>query len=692
MKTTQILLPLQRLAAIAAVLVCIAGLSRSAEASSPPQFTFTNLQSLWLAPVGANPEASLTLASDRNFYGTTSVGGTNGGYGTIFKVTTNGIGSVLYSFSGEKDGENLSSGLLQGSDGNFYGTARYGGANRSGSVFKVTTNGALTTLCSFNYTNGAYPEAGLVEGTDGNFYGTTSGGGLYTNYGTVFKMTTNGILTTLCSFEYTNGAYPESVLTPSGSSTFYGTTSGGGTNGDNGTIFQITTSGTLNTLSSFDYANGADPQGALVEGGNSDWYGTTEAGGAYDDGTVFQITPAGTISSLYSFDSAFGYQSVAAGLVQDDNEYYGVTTYGGDRNQGVLFEVTTNGTLQSLHYFSGGSDGSNPRAALAQGGDGNFYGTASHGGVGNGTVFRITPSGTFEPVYEFPVENDALAANPLVHGSDGNFYGTSQNGGTNGGNGNVFKIATNGALTSLYSFTGNNDGGTPVAALVEGSDGNYYGTSQYGGAYGNGTVFSVSTSGALTTLYAFTGGSDGANPGTALVEGPDGNFYGSTTGFNTTGLGTIFQVSPAGELTTLYSFTGQLDGTGTGGLVLGQDGNFYGTSPDGGTNFTGAFFVMSPEGGLTVLYSFTDGYDGGNPAGSLVVGGDGNFYGSTTEGGDYGAGTVFQMTPDGSWNTLYSFEGYYDGGSPSTLLAGTDGKFYGTTPYGGIDFDGSVLN
>src|SRR5208282_5960449 len=289
----------------------------------------------------------------------------------------------------------------------------------------------------------------------------------------------------------------------------------------------------------------------------------------------------------------------------------------------------------NFYSFTGGNDGGSPEAGLVQGSDGNFYGTTSHGGTnGDGTVFKISTNGALTSLYSFTGGNDgAYPYAGLVQGSDGNFYGTTSGGGTNG-DGTVFQISTNRALTSLYSFTGGNDGGEPYAGLVQGSDGNFYGTTYNGGTSNLGTVFKISTNRALTSLYSFTGSNDGANPDAGLVQGSDGNFYGTTQQGGTNGYGTVFKISTNRALTSLYSFTlGNNGGYPDAGLVQGSDGNFYGTTEYGGTNTLGTVFKISTNGVLISLYSFNGGSDGANPNAGLVQGSDGNFYGTTSTGG-----------------------------------------------------------
>jgi uncharacterized repeat protein (TIGR03803 family) len=362
-------------------------------------------------------------------------------------------------------------------------------------------------------------------------------------------------------------------------------------------------------------------------------------------------------------------------------------------------------TETNLYSFAGPpADGDNPYATLVQGSDGSFYGTTYYGGATtNGTVFRISPSGNDKLLYSFsPAPNDGC--NPvgrLVQGGDGNFYGTTENGGTNY-SGTVFQITPGGSETIFYTFHGSPfDGAGPYAGLVLGSDGNFYGTTGAGGEFDLGTVFQITPGGDETLLWQFRGPpNDGSYPWPELVEGTDGNFYGTTTEGGTNHVGTIFRISSGGDYTNFYSFFGSpTDGAAPyGSLAQGSDGNFYGTTVNGGTNYSGTVFRISPGGIYTLLYNFASRPDGASPGG-LVQGSDGNFYGLSNGGGSGscagGCGTVFRISPDGSETVLYSLGSQTnDGAHPylsAGLVQGTDGNFYGTTMDGGTNGFGSVF-
>jgi uncharacterized repeat protein (TIGR03803 family) len=407
--------------------------------------------------------------------------------------------NTLFKFT-DAFGTNPVASLVQGTDGNLYGTTLNGGANEGGTVFQITPAGQLTTIYSFcappECSDGGGPEAPLTQGSDGDFYGTTVGGrSAMSQWGTVFKISSTGSLTTLHRFQFTDGALPRGTLSQTADGSIYGTTYQGGSStacfdgpqSGCGTIYKIAPDGTFSTLYNFcsltACADGANPVGGLILGGDGNLYGTTYVGGSAPAncsgsacGTVFKVTPAGVLTTLYSFCSQ-----------------------------------------------SNCPDGQFPNAALVQGKDGNFYGTASQGGQGAvnavGTVFKITPAGQLTTLYSFCSQTSCaegdLPTAGLVLGKDGNFYGTTTELGAHGNGGTVFKISSSGRLTTLYSFCSPDtfpnclDGETPYGGLIQASDGKFYGTTQ-GKTLAHcrvacGTVFSFGTGLTLTPASARVG-------------------------------------------------------------------------------------------------------------------------------------------------------------------------------------------
>ena len=327
--------------------------------------------------------------------------------------------------------------------------------------------------------------------------------------------------------------------------------------------------------------------------------------------------------------------------------------------QGSLAAAAAGGPFYGayLHFFTGGSDGGEPKAGLVQSTDGNLYGTTSQGGNGYGTVFKISPSAPH-------------------------------------------------TLTTMWTFSGGSDGGTPLAGLMEGIDGNLYGTTTVGGGSKNsGTLFRISTTAPynLTTLWSFSGGSDGGVPVAGLLQPNDGDIYGTTSkGGN--GYGTVFRINPTQStfiLQTIWPFTGGSDGGEPMAALLEPRGGpyggpLYGTTYSGGNGYGTVFQInpASPGWNVTTMWSFTGGNDGGQPTAGLAQGSDGNFYGTTTEGGETAlnpAGTVFRINPSAPYTvtTLASFDQSGLGGDGGGLVQGSDGNFYGLldlafNKYGGV--------
>jgi uncharacterized repeat protein (TIGR03803 family) len=386
-------------------------------------------------------------------------------------------------------------------------------------------------------------------------------------------------------------------------------------------------------------------------------------------------------------------------------------------------------TFTTLVNFDG-SNGAGPQTALTQGVNGNFYGTAGGGTSGGGTVFELTPAGTLTTLHNFCSKEGCIdgesPASSLVQADNGDIYGVTLFGGSdyrdcpNTRCGTLFKINQSGMLTRFYSFCSLPDcadGAFPMGGLVQGNNGDLYGTTTDGGAHGGGTVFEITLTGSLTPLYNFCsqpGCADGSYVVGPLVQAFNKNFYGATFsgGFQCNppyGCGTVFEMTPQGKLTTLYTFHGS-DGGNPTGLIQASNGEFYGVTSYGGTSSNcpsgetegcGTFFRISSGGELTTLHDFcslNSCADGLTPTGPLVQATDGKLYGTTSAGGAYGLGTIYEIAPTGVLTTVYSFcaqpPACPDGASPyGGVLQSTNGVFYGTTNSGGTgNNEGTVFS
>jgi uncharacterized repeat protein (TIGR03803 family) len=351
----------------------------------------------------------------------------------------------------------------------------------------------------------------------------------------------------------------------------------------------------------------------------------------------------------------------------------------------ALCAVMANGSSKQVNFTTlvsfSGSNGSLPESmVLLEASDGNFYGTTVEGGAtptcpsGCGTVFKTTPGGdTVTTLYNFCAEAScADGAGPvgsLVQATNGDFYGVTRGGGSHS-EGTVFKITSLGALTTLHSFCAQDnclDGEDPGGGLVQAASGSFYGTTEFGGTNGGGTVFEITPAGKMTTLYSFctvTDCGDGSDPISGLVQATNGKLYGETQSGGAVGLGTVFAITTAGKLTTLHSFE-RVDGAfPEGGLIQATNGNLYGVTGGGGNSNSqcsggcGTAFKITPGGELTTLHNFCalpSCTDGIGPNGPLVQATDGNLYGTTGAGLGAYIGTVFEIARGGALATLYNF-------------------------------------
>lgn len=660
-----------------------------------------------VSQMAAHPTAPMIQGSDGKLYGTFYTGGA-GDVGGVFRINSDGSSFTVlrayYTTGG--DGQNPADGLLETSVGLLFGTTSDGGANGGGIVFRIGKQGdGYLILHSFpsSANDGQTPYGGLIEGYPGILFGTTSRGGSG-SAGTIFQVNIDGTGYQLVHVFHTTdggGAYPRASLLLGRDGKLYGTTVNGGQSGV-GTLFRLDRGGTnfmvLHTFTGT-AGDGANPQNALVQGGDGMLYGTTEKGGDNSFGTIFKLNKDGSnYSVIYHFDlaSESGVTPESALLEGQDGMLYGTTSSGGPASAGTAFKVNTDGTgFVVLHAFSSANqEAASPQAALIQAGDGTLYGTTTSGGPGgDGTTYRMAANGSqYLVTHNFSATggDGRFPLASLTLGPDDMLYGTTQQGGIFG-NGAAFKLARDGsAYAILHSFVGApTEGFEPRAALITGPNAQLYGTSYLGGTSNLGTAFKVGTNGnGFVVLHNFPENDlDGTQPAAALLSASDGLLYGTTAGGGSANVGTLFKMDAnGGSYAILHQFSaGPADGKyPESALVEGGDGTLFGVTPNGGTFGSGIVYQIYRDGSaFLVLHSFyATNTDGSAPKGPLLIASDGKLYGMTLNGGISGFGTVFRLNQDGlGYSVLHSFTGLNgDAANPDAgLVEGPDGALYGTT-------------
>jgi uncharacterized repeat protein (TIGR03803 family) len=619
----------------------------------PDGSSFATIHSFNFDTDGAAPRAALIQPGDGYFYGTTTLGGPNGA-GTVFRIKPDGSEfTVLQAFGNDANGSEPAAPLMAGSGGFLYGTTQYGGLYQAGTVFRIKRDGSsFGVLRSFDYygTDGAYPYAGLVQSDDGYLYGTTQGGGS-NGAGTVFRIKPNGSsFSVLRSFSYdTDGANPTAALLPNGDGYLYGTTPYGGLNAT-GSVFRLKANGSSFTVLRHLNLNtdGTTPSSALIRGPGGYLYGTAQLGGPTQAGTIFKLKPNGTAFTVLPFPYCVdGCNPVASVVSGQDGYLYGTTLTGGPTGSGTVFKIKPDGSSFSLLHSFSYTDGAGPASMILLG-DGYLYGTTGIGGQnGNGTLFRLKRDGSsFAVLYSFLSETDGAGPSSLLQGSDGYLSGTTSGGGGLS-NGTIFKVKPNGTeFNVLHHFFGGAQGHSPLIQIGD----YFYGTSRVSAGFGGGAIFRIKLDGSSYSelrLFDFT--ADGSSPSAALINAGDGYLYGTTQFGGANGAGTVFRLQPDGSLfEVIYSFNFDSDGAyPSAPLFQGGDGYFYGTTQYGGPDGAGTVFKVSADGTeFRVLHPFEYFVDGGNPySASLIKLNDGYLYGTTPLGGPGGAGTVYRLGP-----------------------------------------------
>jgi uncharacterized repeat protein (TIGR03803 family) len=551
--------------------------------------------------------------------------------------------------------------------GKFFGTTSTGGAYDKGTVFSYTIEGTYTTLVSFSGVDGPAkgdaPDAGLVLGADGNLYGVTTAGGA-NDCGTIFRMSTAGSLTTLIEFTGMAGA-----------------------------------------------AKGSAPN-ELTLASDGDFYGTTQAGGANEHGTIFRLNlpvlvfPA-SVTTLTELKGPTGAAGTPRGsmpvgaLVSNGSNLYGVTAFGGTPDHGMVFRVTTSGAWTAMAQFTGttgNARGANPAAGLVLHSDGSLYGTTEFGGSDDaGTVFRIATTGSFAftSMHSFDDTDGARPAGALVMGADQALYGTTSAGGE-GGAGTIFRIETMAPhpLTVLEFFTGQSGampGEAPRAGLILGPGGDWFGTTSAGGPGDYGTLFALTSQQQCISL-ASLGNAKGWLPTGGVTVDATGGFLLPLTEGGPNGGGTL--IRRVGNTTTVEASFGDPLGTAVSGSLVRVGADFYGVTRSGGIHNRGTFFRYTPGTGVTTLADLSI-TTGAAPEGPLTLGPDGRLYGVAREGGVANRGAIIRFDVSGTVTRIVSFtgtDGLIKGTRPrGSLTLATDGTFYGVTEAGGTNDRGTIF-
>jgi uncharacterized repeat protein (TIGR03803 family) len=630
---------------------------------------YTNLHSFGAAGDGRYCSAALLHASDDYLYGVTEAGGASS-RGVLFRLRRDGSDyAVLKSFTGT-DGNKPRAALIQASDGLLYGTTEIGGSNSRGTFFRfdpTTTN--LTSLFTFGLTTNVarYPAAPLVEDGDGLLYGTT-GSSTTTGAGAVFSITQGGtnysLIRTLQGGTNDGSAPKGPALLGTNHTLFYVCAYGGASN--QGGMFRLNQDGSGHTIVRSFATNsyqGYAGAGGVVRGPDGALLGMTTLGGMSGVGTFYRLAEDG---SGFEFTRNFLTKTIGGKLdctqpeaevtEGSDGFLYGTGRYNTGSGYGGIFRTSKDGrTHQPLWVFLGDTNGAYPLGAITEGSDGLLYGTATTGtgGALGGLIFRMQRDGSnFVVIHRFPGDTtDGATPSGRLLEIGGKFYGTTQAGGAENV-GTIYRLNADGSgweLLHQFSFAAT-DGRAPFGNLLHASDGKLYGTAYTGGANGNGIVYRLNLDGSrFEVVYSFGGGVGApALPKAGLLEGPDGNFYGtanSTVG--ATYEGAVFKLDKDGtNFTVLHQFPeAGADGTNPqGNLAFGPDGWLYSNCYSGGASNVGTLFGLRLDGAdfRVVRHWSLAPNNGGNPVAGMVLGSDGALYGTTSKAGG-GGGMVFRL-------------------------------------------------
>lgn len=616
---------------------------------------------------GYLPMGALLESSQGELLCVTSKGGKYD-RGTIIKIKKDGTGfAKLFDFTGQY-GETPGSGLIESSNGYYYGTTIKGGFYNNGIIYRISKDGTqFNRLHSFNGEDGAEPGE-LFEASNGIIYGGTNSGGNF-SYGIIYSISPDGsdfkILYRPELNDYYDGVRFGNKFTEVDDGMIFGTTMGGGTYG-NGILFRLNMSdNSYEKIFTFgDNSSGSKPNSNLIAKPNGKLIGITLTGGFHKSGTIYEVDKNGeNFRTLHYFDSIEAKHPNQILALDENSNIYGSSNLGGPNNAGTIFKFDTNQNQFSILH-SGCINGCLPTSAPILTEQGNIYGTTQRGGkFGNGIVYKISKSGEFERLIEFSGNNGAWPSSAeMLLGTDGYIYGMTSTGGTQGA-GIIYRInTTTDMLELVHDFASVPYGGAhPYTSLIEASDGKLYGATTYGGHNGDGNIFKIEKNGSGFSVLKDLSVESGNIPHGGLIEGSDGFLYGTASRGGTNNFGVIFRISKSGnEYKKLYDLN-SVDGTGPKMPLLEiENGLLIGVTEAGGTLNRGTIFSIHKDGSnFQVIHNFSP-TTGANPASPLIKLPYGEYlYGITRNSGpsQYTQGIIYRIRKDGTgYSLLHTFD------------------------------------
>ncbi|NMM50224.1 choice-of-anchor tandem repeat GloVer-containing protein [Marinigracilibium pacificum] len=637
--------------------------------------------------VGNGPSGKLVLndAGDR-LYGLTTNGGDNNS-GTLFSLDTDGTDfSVLHNFS-NSNGSNPTGELLL-SGGVLYGVSKSGGTNGDGVIFKINTDGtSYLVIHNFNQSlTGAVPSAGLIE-VSGVLYGTTYNGGA-NGSGTIFKIEKDGSMMSVIADLPSDAKNPSTSLTYTSDGYLFGTTDNGGSN-DAGSFFKVQPNGAnFEVFKIFSETNGADPSSAIIELNSTEILGTTLTGGANDAGVLYKVKKDGTgYTKLLEFDPSSGYASPNGNIYKTSLNTLVISL---SQNSSSLIQNPYGGVLQvnlsgliSTEYYLPSTGGFDLQSGIIKAANGKYYGVTTRGGEYDlGVIFSMDTDGSnYQEIIELNTTTGGNALTGILEHSNGKMYVVTSE--SNDGLSRLLSFSNDGSGLTVEKVFSSSEGGEMTGDLFEDKDGFIIGVNRLGGANSVGTAWSFypATSG-FQLMFSFDS-SLGSNPVGGVVQSSDGSLYVATKNGGQNGNGAIIKfASPAASSAAnpqrVYSFSSS-DGSSPTGLMIDTD-VLYGTCESGGNIEQGSIFKYEISSGTFSTIKKFNGTDGKNPKGRLTLTQQGFLYGTTSAGGSNEYGVIFKLNTDG---TSYNVESEFSdasGGVPGNIKLLED------------DFDGAPIS